>query len=216
MKKSVKKWIAIVLGFICSIVISYCIGTFQPNWLIKNDLQAKIQDQMVKEWQELGLKKPSIEYNNNIEFVLGVNKCIQWHNFSLEPDKRIPREIIIAMAVLETGWGQSRFAIEGNNLFGIRTWDPSTPQLKARVSSVRIEDVTSNEEEGRKEPSALPQKYKKEGRRVISSHQAQKDIRTFVTRESSPVIISDEEERRSKSSRKPQEWKEDGGPEVEE
>ena len=132
MKKSVKKWIAIVLGFICSIVISYCIGTFQPNWLIKNDLQAKIQDQMVKEWQELGLKKPSIEYNNNIEFVLGVNKCIQWHNFSLEPDKRIPREIIIAMAVLETGWGQSRFAIEGNNLFGIRTWDPSTPQLKAR------------------------------------------------------------------------------------
>ena len=132
MKKAVKKWIAIVLGFICSIVISYCIGTFQPNWLIKNDLQAKIQDQMVKEWQELGLKKPSIEYNNNIEFVLGVNKCIQWHNFSLEPDKRIPREIIIAMAVLETGWGQSRFAIEGNNLFGIRTWDPSTPQLKAR------------------------------------------------------------------------------------
>ena len=132
MKKSVKKWIAIVLGFICSIVISYCIGTFQPNWLIKNDLQAKIQDQMVKEWQELGLKKPSIEYNNNIEFVLGVNKCIQWHNFSLEPDKRIPREIIIAMAVLETGYGTSRFANEGNNLFGIRTWDPNTPQLKAK------------------------------------------------------------------------------------
>ena len=132
MRKAVKKWIAVVLGFICSIVISYCIGTFQPNWIIKNDLQAKIQDQMVKEWQELGLKKPSIEYNNNTEFVLGVNKCIQWHNFSLEPDKRIPREIIIAMAVLETGWGKSRFAIEGNNLFGIRTWDPNTPQLKAK------------------------------------------------------------------------------------
>ena len=132
MKKSVKKWIAVVLGFICSIVISYCIGTFQPNWLIKNELQAGIQDQMLKEWQELGLKKPSIEYNNNIEFVLGVNKCIQWHNFSLEPNKRIPREIIIAMAVLETGWGKSRFANEGNNLFGIRTWDPSTPQLKAK------------------------------------------------------------------------------------
>ena len=132
MKKAVKKWIAIVLGFICSIVISYCIGTFQPNWLIKNELQAGIQDQMLKEWQELGLKKPSIEYNNNIEFVLGVNKCIQWHNFSLEPDKRIPREIIIAMAVLETGWGKSRFANEGNNLFGIRTWDPNTPQLKAK------------------------------------------------------------------------------------
>ena len=36
------------------------------------------------------------------------------------------------MAVLETGYGTSRFANEGNNLFGIRTWDPNTPQLKAK------------------------------------------------------------------------------------
>ena len=34
------------------------------------------------------------------------------------------------MAVLETGYGKSRFALEGNNLFGIRTWEPTTPQLK--------------------------------------------------------------------------------------
>ena len=46
--------------------------------------------------------------------------------FGLEPLKEF-REIIHAMAVLETGYGTSRFAIEGNNLFGIRTWDPETP-----------------------------------------------------------------------------------------
>ena len=36
------------------------------------------------------------------------------------------------MAVLESGYGKSRFALEGNNLFGIRTWDQNTPQLKPK------------------------------------------------------------------------------------
>ena len=36
------------------------------------------------------------------------------------------------MAVLETGYGESRFAKEGNNLFGIRTWNPKVPQLKPK------------------------------------------------------------------------------------
>ena len=39
-------------------------------------------------------------------------------------------EIVLGMASLESGWGTSRFAIEGNNLFGIRTWDSDVPQLK--------------------------------------------------------------------------------------
>ena len=48
-----------------------------------------------------------------------------------EPEKRIHRDIIIAMAVLETGYGKSRFATEANNLFGIRTWSKNVPQMKA-------------------------------------------------------------------------------------
>jgi Bax protein len=34
------------------------------------------------------------------------------------------------MAGIESGWGTSRFAVDGNNLFGIRTWSDSVPQLK--------------------------------------------------------------------------------------
>jgi Bax protein len=33
--------------------------------------------------------------------------------------------MIVAQAILESGWGQSRFADEANNLFGIRTFDKS-------------------------------------------------------------------------------------------
>ena len=94
MKKAVKKWIAIVLGFICSIVISYCIGTFQPNWLIKNELQAGIQDQMLKEWQELGLKKPSIDFEMLFPLVIimiGIAMCISY-TVVLSAKKRIKNQ----------------------------------------------------------------------------------------------------------------------------
>ena len=47
----------------------------------------------------------------------------------LERINIIPISMIIAQASLESGWGSSRFAVEGNNLFGIRTWTESTPHL---------------------------------------------------------------------------------------
>jgi len=35
------------------------------------------------------------------------------------------------MAMIESDNGTSRFALEGNALFGVRTWDSNVPQLKA-------------------------------------------------------------------------------------
>ena len=41
--------------------------------------------------------------------------------------------MIIAMAGVESAWGTSRFAVEGNNLFGIRTWDlKNVAHMKAK------------------------------------------------------------------------------------
>ena len=47
----------------------------------------------------------------------------------LERINIIPVSMVIAQASLESGWGSSRFAQEGNNLFGIRTYDPNVPGL---------------------------------------------------------------------------------------
>lgn len=75
-------------------------------------------------------RKPDFVYNDSKEFIKTLNDCISW----LEKDtiiyKNIPREITIAQAVLESNYGKSRFATQGNNLFGIRTWDLDTPHLK--------------------------------------------------------------------------------------
>ena len=38
-------------------------------------------------------------------------------------------ELLLAQAALESGWGTSRFAREGKNLFGIRTYDLREPHM---------------------------------------------------------------------------------------
>jgi Bax protein len=38
-------------------------------------------------------------------------------------------ELLVAQAALESAWGNSRFALEGRNLFGIRTYDLREPHM---------------------------------------------------------------------------------------
>ena len=72
---------------------------------------------------------PQIDTSSRDMFVQSLNGCINYLYQSIEPEYQIPNELIIAQAVIETGWGKSRFANEGNNLFGIRTWNIDEPHL---------------------------------------------------------------------------------------
>ena len=56
-------------------------------------------------------------------FVYSLSNCIDNIYLDVPREQRIPKALIIAQAALETGWGTSRFANEGNNLFGIRTFN---------------------------------------------------------------------------------------------
>ena len=73
-----------------------------------------------------------MNYVDNASFIPAVTKCIDYVNLTTPPELRIPSEIIVAMAILETGYGKSRFALQGNNLFGIRTWNKDEAQLKPK------------------------------------------------------------------------------------
>ncbi len=75
-------------------------------------------------------RQPDFVYNDSKEFINALNDCISWLEKDIIIYQKIPREITIAQAVLESNYGKSRFAVEGNNLFGIRTWDLDTPHLK--------------------------------------------------------------------------------------
>ena len=61
--------------------------------------------------------------NGKDEFVMSLSQCIDDIYQDVPIEKQIPKTLIIAQAALETGWGVSRFANEGNNLFGIRTFN---------------------------------------------------------------------------------------------
>ena len=45
-----------------------------------------------------------------------------------------PTSIIIAQAAIESGWGSSRFFVEGFNLFGIHSYKSDEPKIKATGS----------------------------------------------------------------------------------
>ena len=73
---------------------------------------------------------PVMDYTNNDEFVEDVRACTVHLNSLYTEDKRIPVDLVVAQAIHESEWGRSRFAVEGNNLLGIRTFDPADDQIK--------------------------------------------------------------------------------------
>lgn len=45
----------------------------------------------------------------------------------------VPNSIVLAQAAMESGWGQSRFFREGNNVFGIWSYNQNEPRLEASL-----------------------------------------------------------------------------------
>ncbi len=67
------------------------------------------------------------------KFVNDIRYCLK-QIYLHTPDKyiKVNFDIIIAMAVLESDFGRSRFAVEGNNFFGIRTYDLTNKHIKPK------------------------------------------------------------------------------------
>ena len=81
----------------------------------------------------MGLQEPEFEYVDKKTFLESTKKCVQYLNYTTDRLSRVPTSIIIAMAGVESGWGTSRFAKEGNALFGVRTWDlKNVEHMKAK------------------------------------------------------------------------------------
>ena len=75
------------------------------------------------------LEEPDIISDTNEQFIASLDICIDYVYLSVSPERQLPRKLILAQAILESAWGKSRFANEGNNLFGIRTFDKSQEHL---------------------------------------------------------------------------------------
>ena len=126
-----RTWFYTKVIFVLSIfgIVTYGWGTFYPNQKTVSKVNSELDKFYVDKIKEMDLQEPEFVYNDDIQFVRSMHKCINYINFTTPKHLRIPYEMIIGQAALESGWGTSRFAKQANNLFGIRTWKESSPHL---------------------------------------------------------------------------------------
>src|SRR5210317_2119907 len=123
-------YLGIAVGFV--IVATYVAGTFNPNDHVITRIEDEFHKKEMRIIEELGLKEPEFEFTDKTSFINATSTCVSYLNWTTDKDKRVPISIIIAMAGIESAWGTSRFATEGNALFGVRTWSlDKVPHMKA-------------------------------------------------------------------------------------
>ena len=74
-------------------------------------------------------KLPDFEHTNNQQFIDNVVQCVNYIEHNTTDVYPVNLELLLAQAALESGWGNSRFARVGKNLFGIRTYDLQEPHM---------------------------------------------------------------------------------------
>ena len=111
---------------------AYWYGTSNPNKQTVEKLEETFHKKDLEQILGIGLVQPEFMFNNANSFVNATGKCVEYLNFTTDRASRVPTSIIIAMAGIESAWGSSRFSVEGNNLFGIRTWDLKTDHMKPK------------------------------------------------------------------------------------
>lgn len=80
-----------------------------------------------------GISSGNLDYDYQEKFVHEITNCALEHNSSAYPYDRIPILLVQAQSIQESNWGRSRFAIEGNNYFGIKEYDLAEPHMKAKL-----------------------------------------------------------------------------------
>jgi len=166
-------WTKRIFWSIIVIMIAAGAGTFYPNPLAKKWANEELRQEHTAWAQNLGLVSKTMKYKTKKEFIKELGYCVDYINFTTPVDKRVPIEMLVGQAVLESGWGQSRFAKEANNLFGIRVFKSTAPHLLplgvekwqgwgVRVFKTKCDSV-------------------KEYIRLLNEHPAYEDFRTLRT-----------------------------------
>ena len=72
----------------------------------------------------------SITQPEKDKFITIVKLCLVANDNYPNSNHYIPEKLALAQAIVESNWGNSRFAKEGNALFGIKTWNLNEQHIK--------------------------------------------------------------------------------------
>ena len=172
---SIKLWdYSIVFVFLSFVFV---VGTFFPNDYTKNLIRQKTLDEIRK----IGFFEPKIENMSSERFIESMKKCIAYHNLDIRKEQQIPTALIIAQAIVESNFGTSRFAIEGNNLFGIRVWSKNgilphkqEPSINWRIKTYKTKCQSV-----------------KDYINILNNNHHYKDFRNILARTKNPLILAE-------------------------
>jgi Bax protein len=125
------KTIKTVLYTLMSVFIVATIAGVLYAYGEQKEQKAEIETQEIVDTLEkiLVVTKPDFERANNQTFINSVGECVNYIYHTTTDIYPVNFEVLLAQAALESGWGNSRFALEGKNLFGIRTYDLREPHM---------------------------------------------------------------------------------------
>ena len=172
---SIKLWdYSIVCLFLFLVFVC---GTFFPNDYTKRLIREKTLDEIRK----IGFLEPKIEIMSSERFIESMKKCIAYHNLDIRKEQQIPTPLIIAQAIVESNFGTSRFAIEGNNLFGIRVWSKNgilphkqEPSINWRIKTYKTKCQSV-----------------KDYINILNNNHHYKDFRNILARTKNPLILAE-------------------------
>ena len=111
-----------VVTFIGTIYYTYNNSVAQEQEKFDNEVVEALE--VIIEYE-----KPDFERANNQTFINSVGQCVNYIYNTTTDIYPVNFEVLLAQAALESGWGNSRFALEGKNLFGIRTYNLTEPHM---------------------------------------------------------------------------------------
>ena len=126
----IKTFKTVIYTLMSVFVIASCLGVWYAYAESKKE-QTEIETQEIVDTLEaiVSVQKPDFERANNQTFIDSVGACVNYIYNTTTDIYPVNFEILLAQAALESGWGNSRFALEGKNLFGIRTYDLREPHM---------------------------------------------------------------------------------------
>ncbi len=115
--------VVFVLAFTAIVYSTYQNGKTEAK---ENEIAEEIADtlEVITKYE-----KPDFERANNQTFINSVSQCVDYIYNTTTDVYPVNFEVLLAQAALESGWGNSRFALEGKNLFGIRTYNLTEPHM---------------------------------------------------------------------------------------
>jgi uncharacterized FlgJ-related protein len=76
------------------------------------------------------------------DFIEHITGCYDWYYQQMNPNSEfeVPKQLVLGVAIHESNWGQSRFALEGYNFYGIRTVskDPEDYMVPKYAPNVKV------------------------------------------------------------------------------